>query len=76
MAAYFVSRGPKNMLRRALFSKPCRSLFYSGMRAFTSGTDTAQDEYRFETLTGDLEGKIEMFYFETNLSPPPPPPVY
>ena len=55
MAACFVSRG-SNVLRRALFDKPGQSSVYSGIRGFTSDTGTAQDEYKFETLTGDLEG--------------------
>mgnify|MGYP002803921689 FL=1 len=55
MAACFVSRG-SNVLRRALFDKPGQGSVYSGIRGFTSDTGTAQDEYKFETLTGDLEG--------------------
>ena len=55
MAACSVSRGSNN-LRCALFHKPSKRLVYSGIRGLTSGNGTAQDEYTFETLTGDLEG--------------------
>ena len=61
MAACFVSRG-SNMLRRALFHKPSKILVYSEIRGFTSDARTAQDEYKFETLTGELEGKIVTFF--------------
>ena len=67
MAACFVSRG-SNILRRALFHKPSKSLVSSEIRGFTSDTRTAQDEYKFETLTGELEGKIVTFF---RLPPPP-----
>ncbi|CAB4041806.1 methylglutaconyl- hydratase, mitochondrial-like [Paramuricea clavata] len=55
MAARYVTRG-SNILRCALFHKYRQSLVYSGMRGLASETESAQDEFKFETLTGDLEG--------------------
>jgi hypothetical protein len=30
------------------------------MRGLASETESAQDEFKFETLTGDLEGKLKV----------------
>ncbi len=56
------------MLRYALLHKYRKSLVYSGMRGLAS--ESAQDEYNFETLTGNLEGKIICTYIV--LYPPSP----
>ena len=57
MMAISVARG-SSFLRCSLLHKVKQGLFCTSMRGLSSDTDPAQDEYKYETLTGDLEGKI------------------
>ena len=56
-AGSYVTRGT-SILRYGLFHKCRQNLVYSARRCFATPTNTEQDEFKFETLTGDFEGKI------------------
>ncbi|XP_028398070.1 methylglutaconyl-CoA hydratase, mitochondrial-like [Dendronephthya gigantea] len=54
-SARIVTRG-SSMLRNVMFYKNKASLLCSGLRSFSSETENEADEFKFETLSGDLEG--------------------
>ena len=57
LAGSYVTRGT-SILRYGLFHKCRQNLVYSARRCFATPTNSEQDEFKFETLTGDFEGKI------------------
>ena len=74
MAKALVTRGSR-ILRSGLYHRCKQSLIYTGVRGFASPTESGQDEFKFETLTGDYEGKIHwrISCLENHLLLPPCP---
>ena len=46
------------VLRNALFQSYRQTAVCSGMRGFASAAEADQDEFKFETLDGDLDGRF------------------
>ena len=80
MSKALVTHGSR-ILQSGLCHRCKQSLIYTGVRGFASPTESGQDEFKFETLTGDYEGKIHwrisclenIDIVGEPLSPHPPP---